>query len=102
MHLGPYRSKWHKLLSNALVASRPGLQLGAMSVTMALLLPGSVLMSVSCCHEGHEGHEDSWGLGNHLGLRWCLRAVLPLGTCKAGWPVLPHGAMVRSRPGLLQ
>lgn len=46
MHLSPYRSKWHTLLSNALVTSRPGLQLGAMSVTMALLPPGSALMSV--------------------------------------------------------
>lgn len=78
VHLGPHRSKWHVLLSNALVASRPGLQLGAMSVTMTLLPPGSVLMSVSCCHEGHE---DSWGLGRHLGLCWCLDLGFYQGPC---------------------
>uniref|UniRef100_A0A8C8W563 Uncharacterized protein n=1 Tax=Peromyscus maniculatus bairdii TaxID=230844 RepID=A0A8C8W563_PERMB len=56
--VGAYRSECHILLSSAMVMSGPGLQLGAMSGSVALLQPGSVLMSVAPV--AIEGHADSW------------------------------------------
>lgn len=72
---GPYRCEWHMLLPGAMVASRPGLELGAMSWSMDLLLPGSVLMFM--VPAAIEGYTDSQGC--HLGLSWCPVTTVPLG-----------------------
>lgn len=53
----------------------------SMSRSMALLKPGSVLMSVT--HVAIKGHTDSSGLGHHLGPYWYPGATLSLGPCQS-------------------
>lgn len=73
-----------------MVTSGSGLQLRAVSGSVALLQPQSVLMLVTPV--AVEGHVDSRGLGLYLGSCWCPEPTLPLG---------PSELMVTSRPGLL-
>lgn len=71
----------------AMVISRPDCCLGpclvsSMSRSMALLKPGSVLISMA--HAAIKGHTNSSGLGHHLGPCWYLGAILSLGPCQSG------------------
>lgn len=96
LQTGPCRSEWPSLLPNAMVTCGPELRLRAMSESMALLQPGSVLMSKAPVTI--DGHTDGQGLEPC----WCPRAMLPLGMCQSEWPVLPPGAVVTSRPSCCQ
>ena len=63
------------LLPGALLASKPGLELGAVPASVTLMLPGSVLMSMAPV--AIESYADSQGC--HLGLYWCPMTTVPLG-----------------------
>ena len=92
----PYRYEWPALLPNAMVASRPELQLRTMSGSMIIPRLGSVLMFKAPLTI--EGHVDAQGLGPC----WCLKTTLPLGPCQFEWPTLPRGKMVTFRPTCCQ
>lgn len=66
-------------LPRARVMSRPGLLPRALSGSMVLLQPGSVLMPMT--HAATKGHKDAQGLGCHLWPCGCLRTVSLLGSC---------------------
>ena len=66
----------------------PGLLPKAMSGSVTLLQPGSVLMSID--PETIKDHCNDVDLVYHLGLR-----------CQSKWPALTPGNMVTHRPGLL-
>lgn len=68
LQLGLYRSEWPVPPQYAMVRSRLGLQLRMVSGSMALLQPGSVLMSVA--PDTIESHIDARGLGYHLRPCW--------------------------------
>lgn len=63
LQLGPYRSEWTALLPHAIVTARPELQWRAMSWSMVLLHPGSVLMSKASVTT--KGHVDAQSLGTY-------------------------------------
>lgn len=69
------------------------------SVSMALFQSGSELMSLVPVTT--KGHGNAWGLAHLLRPCWDLRALLPLGPCRSGWPTLPPGDMMMSGPELL-
>ena len=83
LQLGPCRSEWPKLLPNVMVTSGAELQLRAMSGSMALLQPVSVLMSTAS--DTIKGHADVRDLDCHLGPCWYPRAMLIWVVCIATW-----------------
>lgn len=47
-----------------------------------------------------EDHADGWSLVRHLSPCWYQRTMLSLEPCSPGWPVLPIGTTVTSKPKL--
>ena len=85
MQLRPCKSEWPALLPKAVVTPRPELQMSAISESVALLQPGSVLMSSA--RVTIEGHAHAQGLGPC----WCPRARRVLGLCQSECPALQPG-----------
>ena len=74
------------IITVAMVSSWPGLLLRAMFRSMALLQPGSILISVAS--DNIEGNAHARDLGHNLWPNWCQRPLLWLGQFK--WPVKSH------------
>lgn len=64
----------------------PEIQFGAMSGSIALLQPSSVIMSVCVTIKGLQ---NSWGLDYHLRPCWCPTSTLPLGSYLSEWHLMP-------------
>ena len=82
-----------------MVISRPSGLLRTVSGSMVLLQLGSVLQAVA--HTATRVHMESWCLGHSRWPSWNLRPMLQLEPYRSERPVLPPGAMVSSKPGLL-
>lgn len=83
--------RWNKretlcCLPKTMLTSEPWLWHRAMSVSIVLLQPRSVLVSVA--PDTTKGHVNVVDLGSHLRLCWCLRALLLLGSYWSEWSVL--------------
>lgn len=73
-------------LPKTMLTSEPWLCHRAMSVSVVLWQPRSVLVSVA--PDTTKGHVNAMDLGSHLRLYWCLRALLLLGSYWSEWSVL--------------
>lgn len=97
--LGPCRSAWPSPQPGVMVTSRSRLQQRALSGSVVLLHPRSMLKFMT--YVTTKDQVNAWVLVLNLWYFGCLRTIPQSGHYRSEWPVLWLGTMLSSRPGLL-